>query len=84
MKIVIAPDSFKGSASSIDISKWIENGILSVIANCETIKIAIGDGGEGTLDAALLAGFTPHEMNVQGPTNKTVQAKFGMRAVLLP
>lgn len=79
MKIVIAPDSFKGSASSIEIANWIENGIHSVIPNCETVKIAIGDGGEGTLDAAILAGFTPYEMKVQGPTNKTVQAKFGIR-----
>ncbi|MEY4291483.1 MAG: hypothetical protein RL130_1425, partial [Actinomycetota bacterium] len=36
MKIVIAPDSFKGSASSIEIAEWIEKGILSVIPNCET------------------------------------------------
>ena len=78
MKIVIAPDSFKGSASSIEIAEWIEKGILSVIPNCETVKIAVGDGGEGTLDAAITAGFTPREISVQGPTNKTVQSKFGL------
>ena len=53
MKIVVAPDSFKGSASSSDIAQWIENGITSVIPDCETVKIAIGDGGEGSLDAVL-------------------------------
>ncbi len=79
MKIVIAPDSFKGSASSIEIAEWIEKGIHSVIPNCETVKIAIGDGGEGTLDAVITAGFIPHEIQVQGPTNKTVQSKFAMR-----
>lgn len=79
MKIVIAPDSFKGSATSIEIAEWIENGFLSVIPNCETIKIAIGDGGEGTLDAAITAGFTPQEIAVKGPTNKTVQAKLGLK-----
>ena len=55
MKIVIAPDSFKGSASSRDIGTWIESGIHSVIPDCETVKIAIGDGGEGSLDAVLQA-----------------------------
>ncbi len=79
MKIVIAPDSFKGSASSIEIAEWIEKGILSVIPNCETVKIAIGDGGEGTLDAVITAGFTLQEVTVKGPTNKTVQSKFGLR-----
>ena len=79
MKIVIVPDSFKGSASSQEVAQWIENGILSVIPDCETIKIAIGDGGEGTLDAVIGAGFNPIEVKVAGPTNKTVQSKFGMR-----
>ena len=46
MKIVIAPDSFKGSASSRDIATWIEAGIHSIIPTCEIVKIAIGDGGE--------------------------------------
>ena len=79
MKIVIVPDSFKGSASSQEVAQWIENGILSAIPDCETIKIAIGDGGEGTLDAVIGAGFNPIEVKVAGPTNKTVQSKFGMR-----
>lgn len=78
MKIVIVPDSFKGSASSLEVAQWIENGILSVVPDCETIKIAIGDGGEGTLDAVISAGFNPIEVSVTGPTNKTVQSKFGM------
>ena len=66
MKIVIAPDSFKGSASSSDIAQWIENGITSVIPDCETVKIAIGDGGEGSLDAVLGAGFTAHALTKCG------------------
>lgn len=82
MKIVIAPDSFKSSASSLEVAQAIENGILSVIPNCETLKIAIGDGGEGTLEAAIHAGFSPHEVQVTGPTNKTVQSKFGMRGAV--
>ena len=41
MKIVIAPDSFKGSATSSEIASWIAAGIHSVIPTCEIIKIAI-------------------------------------------
>lgn len=79
MKIVIAPDSFKGSASSSDIAEWIEDGIHSVIPDCETIKIAIGDGGEGTLRAAIDAGFTSHQSTVTGPVGNPVQARFGIK-----
>jgi len=78
MKIVIAPDSFKGSASSIDIATWIENGIDSVIPDCETVKVAIGDGGEGSLDAVLNAGFTAHDFQVTGPAGNPVTARIAI------
>jgi glycerate kinase len=79
MKIVIAPDSFKGSASSSDIATWIESGILSVIPDCETRKIAIGDGGEGSLDAVLQAGFTAHSVEVSGPLGNPVSALIAIK-----
>ena len=79
MKIVIAPDSFKGSATSREIAQWIESGIHSVIPDCETVKIPIGDGGEGSLDAVLLAGFTAHSVQVNGPVGNLVTAQFAMR-----
>jgi glycerate kinase len=79
MKIVIAPDSFKGSASSSDIARWIETGIHSVIPNCETHKIAIGDGGEGSLDAVLQAGFNAHEEEVLGPVGNPITAQIAIK-----
>jgi glycerate kinase len=79
MKIVIAPDSFKGSATSIEVATWIENGIHAVFPEYETIKIPIGDGGEGSLDAVLHAGFVEHSCEVTGPVGNRVTARFGMR-----
>jgi glycerate kinase len=78
MKIVIAPDSFKGSASSSDIATWIESGIHSVIPDCETVKIAIGDGGEGSLDAVVGAGFTAIKCEVLGPVGNRVTAQIAI------
>ena len=78
MKIVLAPDSFKGSATSLEISTWIENGIRSVIPTCEIVKLPIGDGGEGSLIAALSAGFTKYEHEVIGPSGNTITAAFGV------
>jgi glycerate kinase len=79
MKILIAPDSFKSSATSLEIATWLEIGIKSVIPRCETILTPIGDGGEGSLDAALHAGFTATEFVVTGPTSKPVRARLGMK-----
>ncbi|MEN9687281.1 MAG: hypothetical protein RL381_293 [Actinomycetota bacterium] len=79
MKIVIAPDSFKGSASSRDIAQWIADGIHSVIPDCETVSVAIGDGGEGSLDAVIAAGFTAHSCEVQGPLGALVTARFAVK-----
>ena len=79
MKIVIAPDSFKGSASSSEIATWIEAGIHSVIPTCEIVKIAIGDGGEGSLDAIVDSGFTAFTCEVSGPLSNPVSAQIAIK-----
>jgi glycerate kinase len=79
MKIVIAPDSFKGSASSTEIATWLEAGIKWVIPECETIIIPIGDGGEGTLSALLCAGFTKQSHLVTGPSGNNVMADIAVK-----
>lgn len=80
MKVVIAPDSFKGSASSTQIATWLDNGIKSVIPECETVLIPIGDGGEGTLAALLQADFIAQSHLVTGPSGNSVKADLAIRA----
>jgi len=53
MRIIIAPDSFKGSLSAKEVSDAIESGIISVDSTIETEKIPMADGGEGTVDALV-------------------------------
>ena len=79
MKIAIASDSFKGSASSSEIAQWLEEGIHSVIPACDIEKIAIGDGGEGSLDAVLQSGFIASSFPVCGPVGNIVDARIGMK-----
>ena len=79
MKVVLAPDSFKGSASSLEISEWLANGISSEIPECEIIKVPIGDGGEGSLDSVLAAGFSAHLFTVTGPVGNSVDARIGVQ-----
>jgi glycerate kinase len=50
MRVLIAPDKFKGSLSALEVCLAIENGIKKFDASIETIKHPLADGGEGTLD----------------------------------
>lgn len=54
-KIIIIPDSFKGSASSLEVCNYIERGVLKVIKDADIIKIPVADGGEGTVESILYA-----------------------------
>ncbi|MEC3883947.1 glycerate kinase [Halobacillus sp. HZG1] len=59
MKVVFAPDSYKGSLSSIQVAEIMEKAFHSVNPNIETIKKPMADGGEGTLD--VFSTSVPHE-----------------------
>ncbi|MGE4282386.1 MAG: glycerate kinase [Clostridia bacterium] len=79
MKIIIAPDSFKGSNTTIAVANTIERGIRKVVPDVEVIKIPIADGGEGTVDALVLgAGGQFKEIDVVGPLGTKVRAKYGI------
>ena len=48
-KIVIAPDSFKGSMSAIEVCDAIEKGIRAILPQTSIAKVPMADGGEGTV-----------------------------------
>lgn len=78
-KIIIASDSFKGSASSYEVAQYIENGILKMNPACEVLKFPIADGGEGTVDSLVIGLNGEYEyVDVIGPYGNTVKAKFGL------
>lgn len=77
MKIIISPDSFKGSVSAIDVAKSIEDAILSVDGSVKTVTMPVADGGEGTIEA--IASCVPtelHEVTVFGPMGEEATACF--------
>lgn len=78
-KIVIAMDSFKGSASSVQAEDWLELGIRKVLPTCQICKIPIADGGEGTAEALTTAfnGSIIQE-KVEDPLGNEITASFGM------
>lgn len=79
MKIVIAPDSFKGSCSTIGAAQNIEDGFRRIFPDVQAVKIPIADGGEGTVDAMVLgAGGKVHTCTVTGPMGQPVEARYGI------
>lgn len=79
MKIVIAPDSFKGSLSALEVAVVIEKGIKKAIPEAETVLVPVADGGEGTMDS-LVAATHGHkvEVIVKGPLLEPVLAAYGV------
>ncbi|MEI0559584.1 glycerate kinase family protein [Brachyspira intermedia] len=78
-KIIIIPDSFKGSASSLEVCNYIEKGVLKVIKDADIIKIPVADGGEGTVESILYAaGGNIKKINVKNPEGKIIEAKYGI------
>lgn len=79
MKIVIAPDSFKGSLTASEVADIIGNAAEQNFPGCFLTKIPIADGGEGTLTAFVeMCGGCYRELAVRGPMDKMVNARYGI------
>lgn len=79
MHILIAPDSYKGSLTALDVAEAIERGAKRAFPAAAFDLVPIADGGEGTVDALVAAtGGTFKETTVRGPLGDPVKAKWGM------
>ncbi|MEC0213729.1 glycerate kinase, partial [Paenibacillus ehimensis] len=79
MKIVIAPDSFKGSLSALQLCGAVSSGIRSVVPDADIVELPVADGGEGTVDSLVHAcGGTRVEVQVRGPLGEPVTAVYGI------
>lgn len=79
MRVVIAPDSFKGSLSAWEVAQAVERGVKRAVPNCETVLVPLSDGGEGLVEALVEATEgTYHELQVKGPLGEPVWAKLGV------
>jgi glycerate 2-kinase len=79
MRVVIAPDKFKGSLSAPQVAAAVAVGLREVVPDVEAIEVPVADGGDGTLDAALSAGFTRVPVRVAGPTGEPVDTAYAVR-----
>ena len=79
MRIVIAPDSYKGSVSAVDVAQAMERGVLKIFPDAEVHKIPIADGGEGTVEALVAAtDGQVRQCEVTGPLGERIVANWGV------
>ncbi|GGG87657.1 glycerate kinase [Paenibacillus radicis (ex Gao et al. 2016)] len=78
MKIIVAPDSFKGSLSAVEAAAAIARGVRRALPHADVVEAPVADGGEGTLSCLLAAtGGERVEAQVLGPMGKPVRAAYG-------
>src|SRR5260370_16745730 len=79
MKVIVAPNSFKGSLSAAEAAAAIARGVRAAIPDAEVIEIPVADGGEGTVDALVSSRKgTYREVEVEGPLGDPVRATYGL------
>jgi len=79
MKIVVAPDSFKGNMRSTTICRIIRDAVLCERPDAKVSIFPMADGGEGTVDAVVAAaGGTVESVRVCGPLGSAVDADYGL------
>lgn len=70
-RVLVAPDSFKGCLPAGEVARALALGLRE--ASCTT-QMPLADGGEGTVQACLDAGFRGIDVEVAGPTGGRVEA----------
>src|SRR5207302_10724413 len=79
MRIVIAPNAFKGSLSALDAAEAIAEGVRVAAADAELVLVPIADGGDGTVDALVAATQGERRtLRVRGPLDDSVDAEYGL------
>ncbi len=79
MRIVIAPNAFKGSLTALQAAEAIQQGILGIMPHADCILLPIADGGDGTADV-LVRGTDGqmHTTAVMDALGDVIQASFGI------
>jgi glycerate 2-kinase len=79
MKVIVAPNAFKGSLSATQAAIAIARGVKEVFPDAEVVEIPVADGGEGTVEALVAAHRGTYEwVNVEGPLGDPVLASYGL------
>jgi glycerate kinase len=79
VRVVVAPDKFKGSLSAPDVARAVGAGLARAVPGLTAVPVPVADGGEGTLEAAEAAGFRRVLVRVSGPTGAPLDSALAVR-----
>ncbi|MFG2436100.1 glycerate kinase [Streptomyces sp. NPDC048508] len=78
-RVLIAADKFKGSLTAVQVAERVMAGLRRAVPGIEVESLPVADGGDGTVDAAVAAGFERREVRVAGPLGDEVTAAYALR-----
>ncbi|QIJ65587.1 glycerate kinase [Streptomyces sp. JB150] len=78
-RVLVAADKFKGSLTAVQVAERVTAGLRRVVPDLAVEAMPVADGGDGTVAAAVAAGFERREVRVAGPLGDEVTAAFALR-----
>ncbi len=78
-RVLVAADKFKGSLTAVEVAERVTAGLRRVVPDVLVEALPVADGGDGTVAAAVAAGFERREVRVAGPLGAEVTAAYALR-----
>src|SRR5437667_10081214 len=79
MKVVIAPNAFKGTLTASQAAAAIARGVREVFPDAEVVEVPVADGGDGTVEALVSANHGQYRTaEVEGPLGDHVKPTYGL------
>ncbi|MFF6779670.1 glycerate kinase [Streptomyces sp. NPDC012510] len=78
-RVLIAADKFKGTLTAVQVAGRVTAGLRRIVPDLEVEALPVADGGDGTVAAAIAAGFERREVRVGGPLGDPVTAAYALR-----
>ncbi|MFG2156798.1 glycerate kinase [Streptomyces olivaceus] len=78
-RVLVAADKFKGSLTAVEVAERVAAGLRRVVPDVLLEALPVADGGDGTVAAAVAAGFERREVRVAGPLGAEVTAAYALR-----
>lgn len=79
VRVLIAADKFKGSLTAVEVAERLGAGLRRAAPGLVVESVPVADGGDGTVDAAVAAGFERRLVEVTGPLGEPVTAAYALR-----
>jgi glycerate 2-kinase len=79
MRVVVAPDKFKGCLAAGEVAAAVADGLSRGRPDLDIVRLPVADGGDGTVDAAVSAGFTRVSVPAVGPTGEAITASYAVQ-----